>query len=358
MTHEPTMKAPAVVTLDVPCVGCRYNLRSLSHDAVCPECATPVGKSVAFPWLQFADVAWLKRLRRGVTRILWLILGIAVAYVLFIAIAVLASATRSGSFQVYGPFIATVAGFGAALTWLVCVWDLTAPEPDGSPHARSTSICTWARALIVAGVLGAVVLIGTVISIAAELAVTESPEREIVVIIAIGATCWVSHAIGFFLLLVHMRRIARRDVYTRLGKTMTVLVWGGIAALIAALTVSLLTGFGMAYLVVGSAVAPTTTTTTVVTTGPAGATYVTTVTAGQSVASAPTTMPGSLGPVGGGAPIVPPFRLFSLIMMVSLGTNCVSFAWLVLGIVALFWFRRVFGRAIDTRKAPTTCATE
>ena len=130
MNHEPTMKAPAVVTLDVPCVGCRYNLRSLSHDAVCPECATPVGKSVAFPWLQFADVAWLKRLRRGVTRILWFILGVAVAYVLFIAANVLPSATRSGWFDVYLLLIATVVGCGAVLTWLACVWDLTAPEPD------------------------------------------------------------------------------------------------------------------------------------------------------------------------------------------------------------------------------------
>ena len=207
--------------------------------------------------------------------------------------------------------------------------------------------------MIVAGVLGAVVLIGTMISIGDELAVDESLDIEIVTMIVIGASCWVSHAIGFFLLLVHMRRIARRDVYTRLGKTVTILIWGGIAAQ----AVSLLAAFGMAFFVARSAVAPTTTTTMVATTGPAGATYVTTVTAGQSVASAPTTMPGSLGPVGGGVPIVPPFRLFSLIMMASLGTNCVSFAWLILGMVALFWFRSVFRRALDSRNAPTTSAT-
>src|SRR5262245_52264499 len=38
--------APALITTDLPCMRCGYNLRTLGTDALCPECATPVAQSI------------------------------------------------------------------------------------------------------------------------------------------------------------------------------------------------------------------------------------------------------------------------------------------------------------------------
>ena len=64
------------IVVDLPCFKCGYNLRSLALDATCPECASPIQDTIRFGWLQFADPAWLRRIRQGATCTLWLILMI------------------------------------------------------------------------------------------------------------------------------------------------------------------------------------------------------------------------------------------------------------------------------------------
>ena len=57
---------------DVTCRGCGYNLRGLTPDGVCPECAIAIGRSVKGDLLQYCDPAWVDRLARGM---LWVIAG-------------------------------------------------------------------------------------------------------------------------------------------------------------------------------------------------------------------------------------------------------------------------------------------
>ena len=54
---------------DLPCIRCGYNLRELSPDGRCPECGTPIHRSIHGDLLSAADPAWLTRVSRGFTLI-------------------------------------------------------------------------------------------------------------------------------------------------------------------------------------------------------------------------------------------------------------------------------------------------
>lgn len=59
----------ASIVRDVHCVECGYNLRTLRRADVCPECRTPIKRSLAGPLLRNAGTAWLTRVHHG----LWLL---------------------------------------------------------------------------------------------------------------------------------------------------------------------------------------------------------------------------------------------------------------------------------------------
>jgi len=69
MGDPPTARPAATTTTgipsDLPCARCGYNLRTLATDALCPECATPVSRSLGGLLLRFADPVWLARLEYG-----------------------------------------------------------------------------------------------------------------------------------------------------------------------------------------------------------------------------------------------------------------------------------------------------
>ncbi len=76
--HEPDELISPSATTDVACIQCGYNLRGLSPDGVCPECACTIERSLRGPWLRYADARWLRRLRVGtllllIHAILWIV---------------------------------------------------------------------------------------------------------------------------------------------------------------------------------------------------------------------------------------------------------------------------------------------
>src|SRR5207244_8750412 len=56
-----------VVAVDLPCIRCGYNLRTLMVKARCPECHTPVRDSFDPDRLIFAERRWLVWTRHGLT---------------------------------------------------------------------------------------------------------------------------------------------------------------------------------------------------------------------------------------------------------------------------------------------------
>ncbi len=69
-----TVAEVARVGIDLPCISCGYNLRSLPMSGRCPECNSAIESALHHGWLMFADPQWLRRLRSGVTFALWAVL--------------------------------------------------------------------------------------------------------------------------------------------------------------------------------------------------------------------------------------------------------------------------------------------
>lgn len=61
----PRPPKPSLIEHDVHCVECGYNLRGLLRRTVCPECQTPIKRSLAGPLLRHAGSGWLTRIHRG-----------------------------------------------------------------------------------------------------------------------------------------------------------------------------------------------------------------------------------------------------------------------------------------------------
>lgn len=88
------------VDVDLPCVDCGYNLRTLAADAQCPECKAPVAASLDPNLLRYADSSWLATISRG-------LLYIAVANLA----AVPADAVSAVADAANSPILALVARF-------------------------------------------------------------------------------------------------------------------------------------------------------------------------------------------------------------------------------------------------------
>src|SRR4051812_42191053 len=83
-TTPPQPPAPAQTLGEVCCATCGYSLCSLSANSVCPECGTPVQRTLLFS-LQF-DPLWVRRLQIGIALLIpaaFVLLCQCVALVLF-----------------------------------------------------------------------------------------------------------------------------------------------------------------------------------------------------------------------------------------------------------------------------------
>jgi hypothetical protein len=56
---------PDVISTDWICVGCGYNLRGLGRSGRCPECNTPIARSLRMARLANSDPRWLALVRDG-----------------------------------------------------------------------------------------------------------------------------------------------------------------------------------------------------------------------------------------------------------------------------------------------------
>lgn len=66
--HEAWLDAEGRVFTDLLCVGCGYNLRTLTLARACPECGTLVVESARGDYLRYAPPAWVRGLADGVAR--------------------------------------------------------------------------------------------------------------------------------------------------------------------------------------------------------------------------------------------------------------------------------------------------
>ncbi len=385
----PTVQGATIVA-DIPCFFCQYNLRTLSIEGTCPECGHAVGECIRTGWLMFSDPRWLAKLRTGVTIFLWLPLAVILSYVGFVVYWLLRAmpATPSDPPDLFVmKIVSSVFGIGVSSAWLAGIWYLTSPEPVSRADPRRSKLPVWIR------VLNAVSIAVTVIAVLFSFAVFAPNDPGLlfetwgvasIVVLVTSVAGQGAFAVGLVLLVVHMRRIARREVKKGLARLMTFLLWGGVA---------LSVGFGGSLLVLGfyagtmfaatAALVPVTTaSTTQVSSTASAAGYTTSVSvspwgnvrvsqAGLATTSAPAATTGPAGTPS--APLVAlgyvtttaaattmpavaapmPFRRgFMIFGFAMCASYLLAFGWFISGVVALFWFRSVFKRAIRQQTGP------
>ncbi|MCP4247116.1 MAG: serine/threonine protein kinase [bacterium] len=141
---------------DLPCVGCGYNLRGQTRGSLCPECATPIRRSMTGDLLTGADVEWLQRVCRGQSAIntaclSGLLLLLLVVGLVFVAAADLVSASLEARLlQVLGwlPLV-------PAVLLLVGTLGVTALDPRLTLTEQPLALrrlVRWAAVLTVAAV--------------------------------------------------------------------------------------------------------------------------------------------------------------------------------------------------------------
>lgn len=112
-TPEPT------IAEDLKCTRCGYNLRGLTLSKLCPECGTPIERSIHGNLLKYADPDWVNKLRLGALLTLW---NLLIAILLGAAAGALPS---MGMPQVAASMLSLIGGiFG-----LWAIFLLTTPEP-------------------------------------------------------------------------------------------------------------------------------------------------------------------------------------------------------------------------------------
>ena len=122
---------PPVVTGDLPCRRCSYNLRSLATSSLCPECGSPVAHSMQGDRLRFSDPQWLNKLLIGA----WCATAGLISSVMFGPIP-----QRAIGFPGPGLFIVeSIGSFLGFLVFLSGAWLISTPDPSqpiDDPAAR------------------------------------------------------------------------------------------------------------------------------------------------------------------------------------------------------------------------------
>jgi hypothetical protein len=131
------------IVVDAPCIQCQYNLRGLRPKLKCPECGTPVRKSITAPLLRCEDPEWLRSVCSGLTLVAVATLGV---------LALLGLAAMTGAVAVFGLGVVCLTVTGA-----LGVWVATRPRPVDQ-RAGTARYRVLARLAIVANGIAALFL--------------------------------------------------------------------------------------------------------------------------------------------------------------------------------------------------------
>ncbi len=131
--NSPQADNPAVrldasghIDQDCACVSCGYNLRGLDPDRVCPECATPISRSIRGDYLRFSDPKWVGTLARGMN---WIVFGFISACALGIGMELVLDqnvTTGNSHLDTLGESLLVLA---FQLVFVKGFWHLTEREP-------------------------------------------------------------------------------------------------------------------------------------------------------------------------------------------------------------------------------------
>ncbi len=191
----------STINEDTACIGCGYYLRGLPYGSSCPECATPIARSLHGNLLRYADPSWLEQLRKGTSVKLWNI-GLMIVTRVITGVVVIPQERL---------ILVTILG---GILGLWAAYLITAQEPRISLEESTVTLRNVVRTCAV------VAFIGTVLQQTAYLAVANR------VVPIIGSFLGIAVFVQLFGELVYFRRFARRIPDGELEKSTTVVLWG------------------------------------------------------------------------------------------------------------------------------------
>ncbi|MBN2562185.1 MAG: hypothetical protein JXQ75_14775 [Phycisphaerae bacterium] len=207
----PVIEAEATITTDTSCMICGYNLRGMTPSKVCPECGTPIGRSIHGNLLRYADSEWLDKLSLGVRLTLWSIL-ISILIITGVTVIVVTAASRVSPIVIGIPRI-VMAGLGLWAKVLV-----TTVEPSVAFTESLVTLRRAVRGCAIVSFAGA-----TIESFGAHLL----GPTQVAVSSAVLGLAGVVAQFGMF---IYLRRFAMRIPNPKLAKSTTKVMWGlGIA---------------------------------------------------------------------------------------------------------------------------------
>lgn len=118
---------------DLPCVDCGYNLRTLTVDAMCPECGSAVKMSADRHYLADGDLSWLKSIRKGTRLIIAMPLISVLGSILFVILFALSGESIGSSQMIISAgagIISLLWDLGIKVLWVLSFWWFTTPEPN------------------------------------------------------------------------------------------------------------------------------------------------------------------------------------------------------------------------------------
>jgi hypothetical protein len=147
------------------CVGCGYELAGLSPHGECPECGTPIARSLRGDLLAYAPAEYLAKLHRGAAIVVVTILVMVVFFVLGIGVLayVMVSGPGVGAGAVPAVLegVLNLGGLALGLIMLYGWWLLSTPMPMHE-STRMDTARRWVRGLLIAtAALTAVEFVGS-----------------------------------------------------------------------------------------------------------------------------------------------------------------------------------------------------
>lgn len=139
--------AAGMIAEDVTCRRCAYNLRGLHYEGRCPECGTPVGRSLLGDLLQFSDPAWVKRVSDGLNLI---VIGVVAGILLGCVIGGSSFSSKTPT----NPLLQMGIQFVAGLIGFIGVWMMTSRDPSGIGEDKNVNARKIVRFTLIVGLLG------------------------------------------------------------------------------------------------------------------------------------------------------------------------------------------------------------